>query len=269
MELRALRSANDYAECVSLQHQIWGADTGDTVPPAVLKISQEVGGIAAGAFEDQRMIGCVFGISGVRAGCIVHWSHMLAVRDGLRNRGIGRMLKLYQRDRLIDLGINTAFWSYDPLVARNAHFNLVRLGAVVEEYVDDMYDLGSVTKTNTVIGSDRLVVRWELSSRWERREETNAHPSNAPFVTIAPDPALEGRVQGDFAEEPTVLLEIPPDIQSLKLNTPDIAVAWRSTTRRAFHDYFARGYRVTTFVVTQNRAYYVLTRLGTTSVEKD
>ena len=268
MEIRPLRSANGYADCVSLQHQIWGADTDDTVPPAILKISQEVGGIAAGAFEDRRMIGCVFGISGVRAGCPVHWSHMLAVQDDCRNRGIGRRLKLYQRDRLIELGINTVFWSYDPLVARNAHFNLVRLGAVVEEYVDDMYDIGSTTKTNTVIGSDRIVVRWELSSPKEHREEADAHPSNAHFVTISPDPPLRDRPRHDFPDVSTVLLEIPPDIQSLKLKTPDVAAAWRSTTRLAFHHYFALGYRVATFVVTRRRTYYVLTKLGTTSVEE-
>ncbi|MFQ5703012.1 MAG: hypothetical protein ACE5HT_03230 [Gemmatimonadales bacterium] len=236
LEIRPLRTALDYANCIALQHLIWGADVEDTVPATILKIAQEVGGVAAGAFDGQEMIGCVFGISGVRAGRLVHWSHMLAVREDYRDRAVGRRLKFYQRESLIELGIDTVFWTYDPLVARNAHLNIVRLGAVVEEYVDDMYDMTPPTRTDSVIGSDRLVVRWHIGD--------------------SPTPEDPARCEHAM----TAHIEIPSDIQSLKLTAADEATEWRSSTRRAFHKYLDLGYHVTDFVGDSEPPYYMLAR---------
>ncbi|HSY82913.1 MAG TPA: hypothetical protein VK807_14175, partial [Gemmatimonadaceae bacterium] len=110
----------------------------------------------AGAFDgDGPMLGFVFGVSGVIAGEIVHWSDMLAVHADARNRGIGRALKRFQRDAVLAMGIKTMYWTYDPLVARNAHLNLNVLGAQVTEYVPDMYGPGT----------DRFIVRWCLDGQ--------------------------------------------------------------------------------------------------------
>ena len=100
----------------------------------------------------------MFGITGVQEGQLVHWSHMLAVERAYRDHGLGRRLKECQRELLRELGVDTIYWTFDPLVARNAHLNLNRLGTTVREYVPDMYgDTGSPLHT---FGTDRFVVAW-------------------------------------------------------------------------------------------------------------
>ena len=137
--LRLLDSESDYAACVRLQRLTWGVGFGEVVPASVLKITNRVGGIVAGAFAAGELLGFVYGITGLLRGRLVHWSHMLAVRPEARDQGIGLQLKHFQRDVLRGRGVGQVLWSFDPLVARNAHLNLVRLGVRVEEYVTDMY----------------------------------------------------------------------------------------------------------------------------------
>lgn len=216
VKIRPLTSPADYAACVELQELVWGAGE-ETIPPIMLQVSQKVGAIAAGAFDTRgKMLGCVFGLTGLRHGRVAHWSHMLAVRPEARDQGIGRRLKRYQRARLLPMGVPTMYWTFDPLVARNAHLNLNRLGATVEEYVPDMYGPGDQSPLDRGIGTDRLVVRWDL-----RR-----------------------RVRRPLPRSPSLRVEIPRDIHALRDQDPDQARAWRTTTRRAFLYYLKRGYRV-------------------------
>jgi len=130
--LRPLISTADYDEAVALQDDIWGAGFSDRVPASILRVAQKVGGVSAGAFDSRgRMIGFVFGLTGVRDGTLVHWSDMLAVREEARGMRLGERLKHYQRDIVRAMGVEKMFWTFDPLVARNAHFNLNRLGASI------------------------------------------------------------------------------------------------------------------------------------------
>jgi predicted GNAT superfamily acetyltransferase len=119
LELRDLTTQDDLEQCIALQRATWGNDFRELVPPAVLQIAQKVGGIAAGAFEPEGpLVGFVFGLTGVREGRPVHWSHMLAVREDLRDRGVGQLLKLHQRARMQSIGVESVLWSFDPLVGR-------------------------------------------------------------------------------------------------------------------------------------------------------
>ncbi|MGH9428441.1 MAG: GNAT family N-acetyltransferase, partial [Terriglobia bacterium] len=138
--MRRLSSLEDYDACVRLQQETWGAGFTENVPATILKVSQRIGGVTAGAFDKSgAMAGFVFGLTGWKNGKPVHWSDMLAVKPELRNSGLGRILKLYQRELVIPLGIKEIYWTFDPLVAKNAHLNLNKLGAEVFEYVPDMY----------------------------------------------------------------------------------------------------------------------------------
>src|SRR5689334_18372844 len=102
MLIRDLNSLQDYADCVALQEATWGEGFSERVPTAILRVSQMIGGVAAGAFDDTgRMAGFVFGLTGIRDGELVHWSDMLAVRKELRSQGIGEQLKQYQRDKVL------------------------------------------------------------------------------------------------------------------------------------------------------------------------
>src|SRR4051812_4500327 len=161
--IRALASPADYAACVALQRLTWGAGFADVVPASILKVSQRMGGIAAGAFAaDGTLLGFVYGLTGVEDGHVVHWSDMLAVRPEAQNLGLGRRLKEFQRDAMKEIGAGVIYWTYDPLVARNAHLNFNVFGVRVVEYVRDMYGSDTGSDLHRGIGTDRLVVGWPV-----------------------------------------------------------------------------------------------------------
>lgn len=236
--IRDLGGHADYEACVALQRATWGDDFREIVTPAMLLVAQKVGGIALGAFtEDGALVGFVFGLTGFRDRRPLHWSHMLAVRGDWRDRGLGQRLKHAQRERLVAAGVGEMRWTYDPLVARNAHLNLNRLGARVLEYVPDMYG-EPASPADRVIGSDRFIVSWDLTA-----------PAPAPGreVVTAPEAPLIGIEHADGAAlpaVPTALVAIPPDIQALKQSHPERARRWRVVTRRAFQHYLGAGYEI-------------------------
>ncbi len=252
--IRPLESQDDYRQCVALQYEIWGSDFGECVPPSILMATQQVGGVAAGAFDpDGRLVGFVFGLSGVRGGRPAHWSDMLGVREEGRDLGVGRRLKAYQRERLLERGIEVAYWTYDPLEARNAHLNLNRLGARVIEYVPDMYGEAVSGSLLAGLSTDRFVVEWPLADPRVEAALAGQAPAapegwsrapivNAELVDGAPRPR-----EPDLPAAPAVRVEVPEDIHRVKRSSIEEARAWRATTRRAFLHYMARGYEVSAF----------------------
>jgi predicted GNAT superfamily acetyltransferase len=262
LEIRALRSDADLQRCVELQRATWGADYDDIVPPSVLKVAQKVGGVAAGAFDaDGRMIGFVFGMAGVRDGRIIHWSDMLAVRDEARDRGVGQRLKEFQRDAARASGATTMYWTYDPLVARNAHMNFNRLGVTVDEYVEDMYG-ASESDLHRGLGTDRFIVAWPLDGD---RRAPGLHPDfpDAPLLNRDAHTPSAAELTALAASAPPVLrVEIPLDIVAVRDKAPTEAVRWRSSTRRAFQWALGSGYEVASFARDpgRERGHYVMTR---------
>lgn len=246
--LRPLGSRDDYAACVRLQHEIWGRDFADVVPATILMVSQRVGGVAAGAFgADGRLLGFVFGISGVRDGAPAHWSDMLAVHPDARRQGLGVRLKRYQRQRLLANGIDIASWSFDPLVAANANLNVNGLGALPVEYVVDMY--GDTRSTlHRGLATDRFVVEWNLTgARVERRLAGRGDPLPAA-ADAAAAVGLESRAPGaELPLDPWVRVAVPARIHVLKATEPALARAWQQLHRRVLPWYLARGYRVAGF----------------------
>src|ERR1041385_2041149 len=121
--------------------------------------------LPAASFDARdRLVGFVFGMTGVERGRLVHWSDMLAVRPDLRDHGIGRRLKEFQRDTLLAMGVGLVYWTFDPLVARNAHLNFNRLGVRVSEYVIDMYGSDTDSALHRGLGTDRFIVAWEIAA---------------------------------------------------------------------------------------------------------
>jgi predicted GNAT superfamily acetyltransferase len=156
--IRELATHDERAAAVRLQEATWGAAFTERVPAAILLVGQKLGGVSAGAFApDGAMLGFVFGLTGVKNGSLVHWSDMLAVREDAQGRHIGRALKHYQRDRCRALGVETMYWTFDPFVARNARLNLSRLGARVDEFVQDMYGTNTNSPAHGPLGTDRFV----------------------------------------------------------------------------------------------------------------
>ncbi len=254
--LRSLDSDADFEACVALQKRVWGEGFADVVPATVLRIVRSVGGVAAGAFGPGGALdGFVFGVTGVRDGRTVHWSHMLAVRPEARGRDLGFRLKRFQREALLPLGVETVWWTYDPLVAQNAHLNLVRLGARVVRYVRDCYGDGADSALSAGIGTDRFVVEWPIAEAGVAEALAGAG--------LAVDPAEAGAApianvrEGGAGPEPEVVeppaapalrVEVPDDIHAVRRDDPAAAARWRASTRRAFEACLERGDRVSGFL---------------------
>ncbi|HEX3866339.1 MAG TPA: hypothetical protein VHV78_06275 [Gemmatimonadaceae bacterium] len=242
--IRPLASADDFRACVDLQLDIWGAGF-RVVPTPILQVSAHIGGILAGAFDaGGLLIGFVFGLTGIDDdGRVVHWSHMLGVRPNLRNGGIGRRLKEYQRRELARRRITEMLWTYDPLIAKNAHFNLNVLGARVERYAPDMYgDMGSPLHHG--LATDRLIVACD-TSRTAPAAPLALDPADAelPLVTAVPMPG--DRILSLSAKPPARLrLEIPSDFAQLLATSAADATMWHAATRRHFQWALALGYDV-------------------------
>jgi predicted GNAT superfamily acetyltransferase len=233
--VRSLETPADYEACVQLQRLTWGEGFAEIVPESLLRLTQRLGGVAAGAFDESaQLAGFVYGITGLRAGELLHWSHMLAVRPELRDRGIGLKLKQFQRTSLIGCGVQWIEWTFDPLVARNAHFNLNRLGARVVRYVPDMY--GNTGSALHAFGTDRFVVRWPVHA-----EPHAGKPHSDPGAA-------------------TVTVEIPCELDPATPAGLASAREWRTSTRAAFLYFQSAGFRVGAFRADAEGCRYVLER---------
>lgn len=262
MEIRPFETAEDYEACMDLQKEVWGPGFKDLVPSSLLMVVQKVGGISAGAFDGQgRLQGFVFGMTGVQDGRLVHWSDMLAVRRGLRGQGLGKRLKLYQREGLLKLGVETVYWTFDPLEAPNAHLNLNGLGAEISEYVVDMYGAETFSDLHRGIGSDRFVAAWSIASERVERTLAGGAQDLASGFFGAPILNPDGEGEDGRRDGARFRIEIPADIQAVKEESPARGMQWRESTRRAFTGALESGYTVRAFLRDgEGRCFYGLAR---------
>ena len=248
--LRSFSTPEEYAACVQLQRVTWGEEFTELVPPVILMLTQKVGGIAAGAFSGEELAGFVYGLTGFHDGKPIHWSHMLAVRPEFEGLGIGRRLKELQRDLLLERGIELMRWTFDPLVARNAHLNFNRLGAVAIEYVPNMYgtDTGSILHSG--LGTDRFVVEWSLVAPRVEKILAGTYPHleaavlKTPVVNTEEAGQAVRPVEHDLPDAPIVRIEIPNDIEQIKANSMPLGRRWHHCTKRACLWYLERNYVV-------------------------
>jgi predicted GNAT superfamily acetyltransferase len=161
VEIRHCATLAEYDECVRLQHLVWGRDI--AVPSAIFVVAHHTGGQVLGAFSGATVVGFTLALAATRAGKPYLHSHMTAVLPEFSDGGVGRRLKLFQRQDAIKRGVDLIEWTFDPLALKNAHFNLVRLGAVARRLIRDCY---GVTKSPLHGGlpTDRLVAEWWLRS---------------------------------------------------------------------------------------------------------
>ena len=254
--IRELSSLQDYADCVALQAETWGTGFSERVPTAILRVSQMIGGVAAGAFDESgRMVGFVFGMTGVHDRELVHWSDMLAVREELRGQGIGERLKQYQRDKVLALGVKSMLWTYDPLQAKNAHFNINHLGALPVEYVEDMYGSHTGSLLHGTLPTDRFIVRWNL-------DDTSRSGERVPLPIAGAEIPLANPVGTDglpsTALLPSIsphagplLVQVPADFSATQKEGRALAMRWRLVIREIMTAWLAGGHRVSAFVRAQ------------------
>jgi predicted GNAT superfamily acetyltransferase len=235
---------------------VWGAD--DVVPLTHLIAAREVGGILAGAFEDEALVGFVYGFIGQEGAHTVIHSHMLVVKPGYRNRSLGYRLKLAQREEALARGFDRITWTFDPLQSRNAHLNFNRLGVIAASYRLNFYGAESPSELHRHIGTDRLWVTWLLKSERVRRrlesgptaEQLTPEMVMRQTITLVEAdergaPVLKERIAAIKGKP--ALIEIPGDIGSLQQHEPQRAAHWREATRLAFTEALASGYVVEEF----------------------
>jgi predicted GNAT superfamily acetyltransferase len=162
--IRKCNGVDEFNACVALQKQVWGFDDLDIIPLRMFVVADKIGGQVLGAFEGDTLVGFALSIPGSRSGHPYLHSHMLAVREGHRNAGLGRRLKLAQRDDALARGIELIEWTFDPLEIKNAHLNIERLGAVARRYNINQYGMSS-SPLQGGLPTDRLIAEWWLKSR--------------------------------------------------------------------------------------------------------
>jgi predicted GNAT superfamily acetyltransferase len=163
ISIRPLSTLEQFERCVVLQLEVWGYSDGDVIPRRVFVVAQRIGGQVLGAFDGDTLIGFAMSLPGYRDGKSYLHSHMLAVQPQYRNAGIGRRLKLAQRDDAIARGFDLMEWTFDPLEIRNAHLNIARLGVIVRRYQPDFYGPSS-SPLQGGLPTDRLYAEWWLRS---------------------------------------------------------------------------------------------------------
>ena len=234
VELRPLTSLEDAEGIARVLSATWGDEQG--LPRELLRALAESGNVPYGAYAGEDLIGYVLGWAGVdpNEGLHVH-SHMLAAIPDRRHRGVGFALKLAQRAQALDQDIGFVRWTFDPLVARNAYFNLHKLGAVVDRFERNFY--GEMTDAlNRGDRSDRFVVRWDL------------HRPPGPWrIDVSGDPTVVRRTAdrapervGDLAGD-AAIVEIPADHEELRASDRELSRAWRDAVADAAEACLARG----------------------------
>jgi predicted GNAT superfamily acetyltransferase len=274
LSLHIFETPHELESIEDLERLIWPGSETDVVPSHLLLAAVHGGGLVIGAYDEKvfphRPVGFVFGFPGLYytpdGPRIKHCSHQLGVLPAYRNTGIGFRLKRAQWQLVRHQGIDRVTWTFDPLLSRNAHLNIARLGVVCNSYLRDFYgDMRD--EMNQGLPSDRFEVDWWVNSRRverrlskrPRRQLRLIDFQKAEAIILPPLTSLH-----DFspADNPLVLIEIPADFLAVKAGDPTLSLEWRLHTRTAFEDLFARVYLITDFVYEAGedppRSFYVL-----------
>ncbi len=267
MQIRPVETLEDCRKVVALEKLIWGyTDAEDVVPSPILIVTVKRGGILLGGFDDTGEIkGFVYSIPAVKDGRLTQWSHMLGVTPDSRDDGLGARLKLAQREAALARGIDLIEWTYDPLQAMNAHFNFAKLGAVVEEYEENIYGESS-SPLHRGTPTDWFVAEWHLSEPGvvQRIAAPGRHGSTPAAPVLNPSRDTGERLEPGpgvlDSSERRLLVEIPMGFSEIQARDSELALAWRLATREIFQSYLPRGYRVVDFFLsrTSRRGHYVL-----------
>lgn len=249
--IRLISNQTEFRQCEQLQIAVWGSLS---VSSEVMIVTQKYGGVVLGAFAGSRLAGFVYAFLAHRKSRTIHWSHMMAVAPGYRDRGLGFRMKLAHRKLALSRGVKSICWTFDPLQSRNAALNLGRLGARAEEYVTDCYG-HFPSKIERGLSSDRLIVNWQIASakvlRLLRRKAPNPPPPDCARVNETALDAkgfLENRRLHLNLHARKLALEIPSNTDEIRANDLRLAAKWRHDTRKIFQTYLARGYKVETFI---------------------
>jgi chorismate synthase len=251
--VRELHRLEELQAVQEMARQVWGFEDRQLPSTSDLQVVHHVGGLTAGAFVKNEMVGFVHGLPRTNLSAACHHSHMLAVRPEFQGRGISVRLKLFQRKWCLKRGIGLVTWTYDPLLVRNARLNLVRLGARAWRYIDNAY--GRLGGLYGGLPTDRFEVYWRLESREVERAARGlcAEPSDAARLPRATSGRPASR---------RVAVEIPAGAPALYTSAPALAAQARASLRKTARSLFTRRYEAVSIAPCGDRALYVFERRG-------
>lgn len=237
ISIRALTDREQLKAVVRLQRQIWGFEDVDLIPLRLFVVASKIGGQVYGAFDGEQLIGFCMAIPGLKPGgkTYLH-SHMLGVLPEYRNLGLGRKLKLTQRDDALARGIDLIEWTFDPLEIKNAFFNMERLGAIVRRYVPNQYGTTS-SPLHGGLPTDRCIAEW-----WIASPRVKAILAGQPFERAA----VESRIA------------IPAGIADIRAKEPARAREIQKSASEQFRLAFDRGLAVIGFEKSDQAGTYLI-----------
>lgn len=223
-EIRRLTGLDEFQRCVEIQGAVWGYDDNDIVPRRMFLLAQKIGGQVIGAIGKDGMAGFAMALPAYRDGQVYLHSHMLAVLPEHRNAGLGRRMKLAQREDAIARGIERMEWTFDPLEIKNAWLNITKLGAVSRRYQADFYGPSS-SPLQGGLPTDRLYAEWWLRS-----------------------PRVEAALRGETSTVEAIERVVVPKAITEWKQSPELrekAKALQAANRQALESAFSRGFAVT------------------------
>jgi predicted GNAT superfamily acetyltransferase len=218
IEVKHCSTLDEFERCVEIEHVTWGAPL--SVPSAIFVVAHHTGGQVLGAFDGDKIVGFTLALAGFRGKLIFLHSHMTAVLPEYRNCGIGRALKLFQREDALARGIGLIEWTFDPLEIKNAYLNLNRLGAIARRLIPNAYGVTN-SEIHGTIPTDRLVAEWWIDA--ERVHSVLALNSS------------EGPTAGER-------VTLPSDISEIRAKDPASASRAQTAVRTQMLSAFSRGY---------------------------
>ena len=261
--VRPLETPGEFEQAEGVQMSAWGMGPLGAAPKEVMIAANDNGGLVLGAFEGKRMVGFALTLVGYRGGSVYMYSHMTGVAKDYQSKGIGYLIKQKQREICLERGFTFIAWTFDPLIARNASFNVKKLGAIARNYLVDYY--GPMQDSiNAGWPTDRFLCEWHIRQEALRtvRAYGRHQPRNAHVVIkkrgVEPDVVCEDWSIDTAAERAVV--DIPRDVVGLKARRPEDGMRWRTSTREIFKAYFASGYSAVALLERAGSLRYLLTK---------
>ncbi len=211
----------EFTACLDLQREVWGFSDLELVPLRVFSLAAKIGGQVIGAWDGGTIVGFALSVPGNHRRYPYLHSHMLGVKESYRNTGLGRRIKLFQREDAIARGFDLIEWTFDPLEIKNAYFNLERLGAIARRYNLNQYGI-TTSPLQGFLPTDRLVAEWWIKSK---RVESLLSSGHLPGF------------------QPELQIEVPADIYAWKASaeTRNKAAEVQARNREQFLQAFANG----------------------------
>ena len=236
ISIRKCTALDDFHRCVAIQKSVWGESDLEVEPYVTFVVANQTGGQVIGAFDGDTMVGFTLAMAAIRGNTRYLHSHMTGVLLSHRDRRIGRMLKLFQRDEALAREIRLVEWTFDPLETRNGHFNFNRLGALSRQFIPNFYGVTSSPLHRGLV-TDRLLAEWHLDSK----------RVIAAINDITSDPT-----------DSPATIQLPAELERWKpADLPRIAEL-QTRVRTEFQQWFAKGYAATAVRFTPSGANYLL-----------